>query len=187
VVMAADHAREQGEQQEPAEGRKHALRVRSHLSPYTGWQPPRRSTLDPNLSRGEQCTGCASGLWSRAARTTAPAFGPYTTAQGALARDLPETALLVTSRRPTTQPFAAPFTCAIVWARMALRGVANHRRIDGKDGVAGSIPAGGSTNTMTSGNAGRRGVRGRICRPESTSHVGKRSEYQLSIGDCRRL
>jgi hypothetical protein len=26
VVMAADHAREQGEQQQPAEGRKHALK-----------------------------------------------------------------------------------------------------------------------------------------------------------------
>jgi hypothetical protein len=30
----------------------------------------------------------------------------------------------------------------------------NPRRIDGKDGVAGSIPAGGSTQALTSGNAG---------------------------------
>jgi hypothetical protein len=29
-------------------------------------------------------------------------------------------------------------------------------RIHGKDGVAGSIPAGGSTKVMTSGNAGQR-------------------------------
>jgi hypothetical protein len=28
-----------------------------------------------------------------------------------------------------------------------LHGVVNHRRIEGKDGVAGSIPAGGSTPT----------------------------------------
>jgi hypothetical protein len=35
----------------------------------------------------------------------------------------------------------------------------NPRRIDGKDGVAGSIPAGGSTNPMTSANAGRHRVR----------------------------
>jgi hypothetical protein len=33
-----------------------------------------------------------------------------------------------------------------VGTREALHGVVNHRRIDGKDGVAGSIPAGGSTN-----------------------------------------
>ena len=53
-----------------------------------------------------------------------------------------------------------------------------HRRIDGKDGVAGSIPAGGSTPVLTSGNAGqfsvwgsveramlgRRGVRGGVVR-----------------------
>jgi hypothetical protein len=64
---------------------------------------------------------------------------------GPLARDLPETALHATSRRPTTQPSAAPFTCAIVWEREVLQGAVNHRRIDGKDRVAGSIPAGGST------------------------------------------
>jgi hypothetical protein len=64
---------------------------------------------------------------------------------GALARDLPETALRATSRRPTTQPSAAPPTCAVVRGREVVGGVVNHRRIDGKDGVAGSIPAGGST------------------------------------------
>jgi hypothetical protein len=36
-------------------------------------------------------------------------------------------------------------TCVTVWAREVLQGVVNHPRIDGKDGVAGSIPAGGST------------------------------------------
>src|SRR5919106_5681446 len=61
------------------------------------------------------------------------------------ARDLPETALHVTSPCPTTQPLAGPPTCAVVWGREVLHGVVNHRRIDGKDGVAGSIPAGGST------------------------------------------
>lgn len=35
--------------------------------------------------------------------------------------------------------------------------------IHGKDGVAGSIPAGGSTKLMTSANAGHLGVRGRFC------------------------
>jgi hypothetical protein len=33
-------------------------------------------------------------------------------------------------------------------------GVVNHPSIHGKDGVAGSIPAGGSTQALTSGNAG---------------------------------
>ena len=62
-----------------------------------------------------------------------------------LARELPETALHAASRRPTTQSSAAPLTCADVWRHEVLHGVVNPRRIDGKDGVAGSIPAGGST------------------------------------------
>ena len=73
---------------------------------------------------------------------------------GALARDLPETALRVTSPRLATQPSTAPLSCADVWGREVLHGVVNPPRIDGKDGVAGSIPAGGSTQPVTSGNAG---------------------------------
>jgi hypothetical protein len=53
-------------------------------------------------------------------------------AAGALARDLPETALRATSRRPTTQPLTAPPTCAVVWAREVMAGVVNYLRIDGK-------------------------------------------------------
>jgi hypothetical protein len=64
---------------------------------------------------------------------------------GSLARDLPETALHAASRRSTTRSSIAPRTCTVVWPREVLRGVANNPRIDGKDGVAGSIPAGGST------------------------------------------
>jgi hypothetical protein len=108
----------------------------------------------------------------------APGFVPETTPLGALARDLPETALRVTWRRPTTQPSAAPFTCSVVWVGEVVHGDVNHPRIDGKDGVAGSIPAGGSTPVLTSGNAGqfsvwgsveramlgRRGVRGGVVR-----------------------
>ena len=70
------------------------------------------------------------------------------------ARDLPETALRAALRRLTPRPSTAPLTSVVVWAREVLRGVVNHRRIDGKDGVAGSIPAGGSTQALTSGNAG---------------------------------
>src|SRR5512132_364053 len=69
------------------------------------------------------------------------------------ARDLPETALHVTSPRPTTQPLAAPPTCTVVWGREVTHGVVNPRRIDGKDGVAGSIPAGG-LHHGTAGQAG---------------------------------
>jgi hypothetical protein len=65
---------------------------------------------------------------------------------GALARDLPETALRATSPRSTTRPSTAPLTCTVVCGCEVLHGVVNRPRIDGKDGVAGSIPAGGSTN-----------------------------------------
>jgi hypothetical protein len=57
------------------------------------------------------------------------------------ARNLPETVLRVASRRPTTQPLAAALTWAVVWSREVLRGLVNHPSINGKDGVAGSIPA----------------------------------------------
>ena len=87
-------------------------------------------------------------------RTMAPACMPWTTIQG-LARNLPETTPHATSRHPTTRPPTAPFTCAVAWAREVLRGIVNGPRIDGKDGVAGSIPAGGSTKPMTSANAGQ--------------------------------
>jgi hypothetical protein len=64
---------------------------------------------------------------------------------GPLARDLPETALRAASHCPTTRPSTAPLTSVVVWAHEVVRGVVNLPRIDGKDGVAGSIPAGGST------------------------------------------
>ena len=64
-----------------------------------------------------------------------------------LARDLPETALRAASRSLTTQPSAAPATCSVAWVGKVAQGHVNRPRIDGKDGVAGSIPAGGSTRT----------------------------------------
>ena len=45
-------------------------------------------------------------------------------------------------RRPTTQPSAAPFTCSVTWVGEVVHGDVKHLSIDGKDGVAGSIPAG---------------------------------------------
>src|SRR5215211_6642247 len=79
-----------------------------------------------------------------------PAFVPWTPCRP-LARDLPETTLHATSPRLTPRPSTVPLTCANVWPREVLQGVVNHRRIDGKDGVAGSIPAGGSTQALTRG------------------------------------
>jgi hypothetical protein len=61
---------------------------------------------------------------------------------GALARDLPETALRATSPRLTPRPSTVPLTCANVWPREVLQGVVNHRRIDGKDGIVDSIAPG---------------------------------------------
>jgi hypothetical protein len=60
---------------------------------------------------------------------------------------LPETTLRATASHPTSRLSTAPLTWAVVWGRVVLQGVVNHRRIDGKDEVAGSIPAGGSTTT----------------------------------------
>ena len=64
------------------------------------------------------------------------------------ARNLPETTLHATSPRHTTQPSTVLLTCAVVRERAVLHGVMNDPRIDGKDGVAGSIPAGGSTTNQ---------------------------------------
>jgi hypothetical protein len=61
----------------------------------------------------------------------------------ALARDLPETALRATSRRLMSPLSTVPLTWAVVWTRRVLHGSVNRPRIDGKDGVGGSIPPGG--------------------------------------------
>src|SRR5215211_9372792 len=73
-----------------------------------------------------------------------PAFVPWTPCRP-LARDLPETTLHVTSRRLTTRHSTASLTSVVVWTREVLAGIVNSPSIYGKDGVAGSIPAGGST------------------------------------------
>jgi hypothetical protein len=96
----------------------------------------------PEIVRGEQCTGGASRRRSRAADTMAPAFVPRTITQGALARDLPETALHVTSRRLTPDPSTAPLTSVVVWAREVLRGVVNSPSINGMEKGSGvQIPS----------------------------------------------
>jgi hypothetical protein len=53
-----------------------------------------------------------------------------------------------------------------------MHGVVNRPTIDGKDGVAGSIPAGGSTQVLTSANAGRSPCSGPVVGLESTSLSG---------------
>src|SRR5215211_239433 len=62
--------------------------------------------------------------------------------QRGLARDLPETALHVTSRHLTTRPSTAPLTRVVVWGREVLCGVVNHPHINGMQGVRGSNPLG---------------------------------------------
>jgi hypothetical protein len=63
----------------------------------------------------------------------------------ALARDLPETGPRVASRHPTTPPLTPPRTCGAVGRSGAPQGLSKGPSVNGKDGVAGSIPAGGST------------------------------------------
>src|SRR5215207_3109589 len=67
--------------------------------------------------------------------------------QGPLARNLPETALYAASRRPTTQPTAAPYTCSVAWVGEALHGDVNHPHINGMQGVRGSNPLSSTTTT----------------------------------------
>ena len=87
--------------------------------------------------RCQSAGGRGSGQWRRRPWHGLPCR--------ALARDLPGTALHVASRYPTTQPSTTPHTCAVALVGEVEHGVVNHPSIHGKDGVAGSIPAGGST------------------------------------------
>jgi hypothetical protein len=97
--------------------------------------------------RCQSAGGRGSGQWRRRPWHGLPCR--------ALARDLPGTALHVASRYPTTQPSTTPHTCAVALVGEVEHGVVNHPSIHGKDGVAGSIPAGGSTHALTSANAGQ--------------------------------
>src|SRR5829696_3477303 len=66
---------------------------------------------------------------------------------GSLARDLPETALHVTSRRHTTQPSTTPLTCSVAWVSEVMHGVVNHPSINGMQGVRGSNPLSSTTTS----------------------------------------
>jgi hypothetical protein len=57
-----------------------------------------------------------------------------------IARDLPETVLCATSRRLTTQPSAAPFTCSVAWVGEVVHGDVKYPSINGMQGVRGSNP-----------------------------------------------
>jgi hypothetical protein len=60
---------------------------------------------------------------------------------GVLARDLPETALHVTSRRLTTRSLAAPFTCSVAWVGEVVHGDVNQPSINGMQGSGVQIPS----------------------------------------------
>jgi hypothetical protein len=72
-----------------------------------------------------------------------------------LARDLPETALHVTSRRLTTRRSTAPLSSVIVWAREVLRGVVNYPSINGMQGVRGSNPLSSTRHNASAGHPRR--------------------------------
>jgi len=57
------------------------------------------------------------------------------------ARDLPETALRVASRRPTANLSTATLTCPVVWAREVLRGLVNPRASMACKGSGVQIPS----------------------------------------------
>src|SRR4029450_12213295 len=76
--------------------------------PHTPRPWPGRSLYAPPEPEESNAPEVPSRRRLRAADMMAPAFVPMTITQGALARDLPETALHVTSRRLTTRPSTLP-------------------------------------------------------------------------------
>jgi hypothetical protein len=70
------------------------------------------------------------------------------------ASDLPAAAPHTASQHPISLSSRRPATCSSIERSEVPRCPPNGPTIDGKDGVAGSIPAGGSTKQMTSRNAG---------------------------------
>ena len=120
----------------------------------------RPGSADPNGERvAERTWDCPCHVWHLGSLRRSIVSGepkcrpspsvPY--ANGAWrARDLPETALHATSPRLTPRPSTASLTCVTVWEREVVQGVVNPPHIDGKDGVAGWIPAGASTPRLTS-------------------------------------
>jgi hypothetical protein len=66
------------------------------------------------------------------------------------ASDLPAAAPHTASQHPISLSSTGPVTCGSVERREVPRCTPNGPTIDGKDGVAGSIPAGGSTQALTS-------------------------------------
>jgi hypothetical protein len=78
------------------------------------------------------------------------------------ASDLPAAAPHTASQHPICLSSIRLATCGSVERSGVPRCPPNGPTIDGKDGVAGSIPAGGSTPRLTSGNAGQLSFRGSI-------------------------
>jgi hypothetical protein len=106
----------------------------------------------PEIVRGEQCTGGAQSQVVKSSGTLAPVFVPRRSRR-VLARDLPETALHVTSHRLTTRSLAAPFTCSVAWVGEVVHGYVNQPSINGNDGVAGpNSGPGGLDKSMTRSN-----------------------------------
>jgi hypothetical protein len=79
------------------------------------------------------------------------------------ASDLPAAAPHPASQHPISLSSMRPATCGSVERREVPRCPPKGPTIDGKDGVAGSIPAGGSMPELTSANAGQLRIRGRFC------------------------
>ena len=73
---------------------------------------------------------------------------------GLRASDLPAAAPHTASQHPISLSSIRPATCSSIERSEVPRCPPNGPTIDGKDGVAGSIPAGGSTPKLTSGDAG---------------------------------
>jgi hypothetical protein len=99
---------------------------------------------------------------------------------GLRASDLPAAVPHTASQHPISVPSIRPATCSSIERSEVPRCPPNGPTIDGKDGVAGSIPAGGSTQALTSANAGQWSSSG------SLGLITSRSGTRCGFKACRR-
>jgi len=103
------------------------LAITDEASPFA-LRSTRKTSEDSNAPGGCSVTG------GQEMRDDAPTFVPKTTMQSPCQKDLPETVLHATSRRPTTQPMAAPYTCSVTRVGEVVHGDVTPPHINGMQG-----------------------------------------------------
>jgi hypothetical protein len=120
----------------------HSTRHHSARQERTGWTTLPTRPARTALSTTPWTIRCCLVIRCPPART------------GLRASDLPAAAPHTASQRPISLSSMRPATCSSIGRSVVPRCLPKGPTIDGKDGVAGSIPAEGSTLRLTSANAG---------------------------------